>query len=466
MSASDRRRFLANAGLLALGGPAGARAASGGFSLSDLQERTFRFFWETTDPRTGLAPDRWPSRSPSSVAAVGFALTAYPIGERRGWISRAEGRNRTLATLRFFDTAPQGPQARGMAGYKGFFYHFLDMETGTRSGTTELSTIDTTLLLAGMLFAQSWYDRNEPGEAEIRALVDRIYGRVEWPWFRANPPFVAMGWHPETGFIPSDWDHFDESPILYLLALGSPTHPLEPDSWRSYTATFDQSWGSAFGEPHIQFAPLFGHQYPHVWVDFRGIRDAYNRRRGLDYFENSRRATVAQRAYAMTNPAAWTGYGPDIWGLTACDGPGNFTLSIGGRPRRFFAYFARGAGGPDDGTIAPTAAGGSFPFAPDLCRRALMQMHRRYGPLIYGRYGFLDSFNPTLDVPTAVSDGRVVPGIGWVAQDYLGIDQGPILAMLENHRSGLVWRTMRRNPHLRRGLALAGFQGGWIGRTT
>ena len=218
------------------------------------------------------------------------------------------------------------------------------------------------------------------------------------------------------------------------------------------------------GRAHVAFPPMFGHQYSHVWVDFRGIRDKFGRRRDLDYFENSRRATHAQRNYAIANPGGWTGYGANVWGLTACDGPADFKQTIGGRTREFFSYSARGPGDRDDGTLAPTAAAGSVAFAPDIVEPALRTMHTRYGSAIYGKYGFFDSFNPTLTDPTNVKFGRIAPGVGWVDTDYLGIDQGPIVAMLENRDSGLIWATMRRNPHVRRGLRLAGFGGGWLDR--
>jgi hypothetical protein len=463
----DRRVFLGSGLALASCTAIGRDRASTGWSLADLKRRTFDYFWETTDPRTGLAPDRWPTPSFASIAAVGFALTAYGVGETNGWITRAQARDRTLATLRFFARAPQGPEPRGTAGHKGFFYHFLDMRGGTRFGRTELSTIDTALLMGGVLFAQSWFDRDDPAEAEIRRLADRLYAAVDWRWIRPRAPFVAMGWHPETGFIPSDWNEFNEALILYVLALGSPTHALEPATWDAWTSRFDKSWGDDLGgqggEPHVQFSPLFGHQYSQCWIDFRGIRDDYGRRRGLDYHENSRRATYAQRSYAAKNPGGWAGYGPDVWGLTACDGPGDMKRVIAGREREFFSYSARGPGDRDDGTIAPTAAAGSIAFAPEIVEPALREMHRRYGAGIYGRYGFWDSFNATLTDPAApLKHGRVVPGLGWVDGDHLGIDQGPILLMLENRDTGLIWRTMRRNPHIRRGLARAGFRGGWL----
>ena len=468
----DRRGFIGTGGLALAGlasgctttGMAGTGQLLGPDLIADIEERTFRFFWDTTDATTGLAPDRWPTPSFASIAAVGFALTAYPIGVTRGWITRAAARARTLATLEFFAAAPQGPEATGVAGYKGFFYHFLDMKTGTRFRETELSTIDTTLLLGGVLFAREWFDGDDADEKRIRTLADRLYAAVDWTWFTPRDPVVSMGWHPGKGYIASDWKTYNESLLLYVLALGSPTHPLPPETWDRWTAGFEKSWTTTAGDPHLNFPPLFGHQYSHVWVDFRGIRDSYMRTKGIDYFENSRRATLAQRAYAIANPMAWSGYGTDVWGLTACDGPGGFTRDVGGKERQFRSYSARGPGEFDDGTIAPTAALGSIAFAPEVVAPAARAMHARYGSAIYGRYGFLDSFNPTLagsDAP--ITKGRIAPGIGWVDDDYLGIDQGPIVAMIENWRSGLVWQTMRKSPHIRRGLTRAGFTGGWLG---
>jgi hypothetical protein len=462
----QRRQFLGSAGLAAAGlaMPGLAAPRTSASLLDDIQQRTFRFFWERTDARTGLAPDRWPTPSFASIAAVGFALTAYPIGVQRGWITRAAARTRTLATLRFFAQAPQGPDPRATSGHKGFFYHFLDMRTGLRFGNTELSTIDTALLMGGMLFAAGYFDGDHPDEVMIRTLADRLYRAVDWTWAVQHAPFVSMGWHPESGFIRSDWDIYNEGMLLYVLALGSPTHALPDGTWQAWSARFERSWTTRSPQPHLHFAPLFGHQYSHLWIDFRGIRDAYMRGKNLDYFENSRRATYAQRAYAIANDGRWRGYGADIWGLTACDGPGDFTLATAGRDRAFFSYSARGPGDRDDGTIAPTAALGSIAFAPEIVLPAATAMHTRYGRGIYGRYGFLDSFNPTLTDPTApLRHGRIVPGIGWVDGDYLGIDQGPIVGMIENHRSGLIWQVMRRNPAIRRGLRRAGFTGGWIG---
>jgi hypothetical protein len=431
--------------------------------FDDIQARTFRYFWELGDPETGLVPDRYPSPSPSSIAAVGFALTAYPIGVERGYVTRAEARARVLSTLRFFDRAPQGREREGRTGHQGFFYHFLDMKTGHRSGPdVELSTIDTTLLLAGVLFCQSYFDGPQDDERAIRELAERIYARVDWNWAARRPPIVSMGWRPEVGHYEAEWRIYDESMILYILALGSPTHALPDAAWREYTS--DRRLHTYRGQNHVNFAPLFGHQYSHVWIDFRGLLDDSMAEKGFDYFENSRRATLAQREYAIANPGGWKGYGPDVWGLTACDGP-DARARVNGREVEFWGYAARGAAHGeerDDGTVAPTAALGSLPFAPEIVVPAVTEMRRRYGAHLYSRYGFLDAFNPSVPDGTAVKQGRVVPGAGWFDTDWLGIDQGPILAMIENHRNGFVWRVMRRNPHVVRGLLRAGFRGGWL----
>ncbi len=466
---ASRRDLLKLAGLGLLGA-AGAcaplarpsRAAAEDAFLDDVERRTFRFFWDTTNPANGLARDRYPTPSFASMAAVGFALTAYPIGTERRYVSRADAAQRVLATLRFLDRAPQGDAPTGMTGHKGFFYHFVDMNTGARFEKTELSTVDTALLLGGMLFCQSYFDR--PDEAEIGDLVDRIYARVDWRWSQARPPTITLGWNPESGFLPYDWIAYSEAMLVYILAIGSPTHALGPESWTAWSAGLPKHWTVEEGQQHVRFGPLFGHQYSHVWVDFRGIRDAFMREKRLDYFENSRRATIAQHAYAVRNPMAWKGYGDRLWGLTACDGPADLTVDVDGRSRTFRSYSARGPVDFDDGTVAPTAVGGSVPFAPELCIPALRAMREDHGEHLYQRYGFLDSLNPSVPRTLPLKHGRHVPGRGWYDGDYLGIDQGPILAMVENHRSGLVWNVMRTNRHIRRGLERAGFTGGWLGR--
>ncbi len=440
-----------------------AAAADADAFLDALQARTFRYFWELANPANGLVPDRAPTPSFSSVAAVGFGLTAYPIGAERGYVTRAEARHRVLSTLRFLADAPQGPAASGVAGHRGFFYHFLDMRTGARFEQAELSSLDTALLLAGVLFCQSYFDGANAEEAAIRETAEALYRRVDWRWAQPRAPAIAAGWGPESGFGDYDYHGYNEAMVLYVLALGSPTHPVDEGAWREYTRRY--VWGRFQGQEYLAFAPLFGHQYSHVWIDFRGIQDAYMRGRGIDYFENSRRAAYAHRAYAIANPLGFKGYGENLWGLTACDGPTDATIVLDGRPVRFYTYAARGASiddTRDDGTIAPTAAAASLPFAPEIVVPALLEMQRRYGDRLFSTYGFLDAFNPSFTFDMPVRHGHVDPAQGWFDTDYLGIDQGPIFAMIENHRSRLVWEVMKKNPHVRRGLRRAGFAGGWL----
>jgi hypothetical protein len=433
--------------------------------LSELEERTFRYFWDTANPKNGLIPDRYPTPSFASIAAVGFGLTAYPIGVERHYITRAEARERVLVTLRFFLHAPNE---------HGFYYHFLDMKTGARANDSEVSTVDTALLLAGVLFCQSYFDTQNPREVQIRKLADEIYRRVDWTWAQPRPPVVALAWTPENGFSGIDWQGYNEAMLVYLLALGSPTHPISPQAWAMWTSTYDKHWGTIYDQTYLSFGPLFGHQYSHVWVDFRGIRDAYMRKHGLDYFENSRRATYTQRRYAIANPRHWQAYGKNVWGISASDGPGA-SEPYDGRETSFLHYAARGVGVGrivDDGTIAPTAAISSLPFAPEIVLPATLEMYHRFGSAIYSSYGFLDAFNasfrdPTDTMPQAPPPGSPAPASapsykGWVDADYVGIDEGPIVAMIENYRSDLVWRVMRSDPYLRQGLERAGFSGGWL----
>jgi hypothetical protein len=434
--------------------------------INNLQRRTFRFFWDTTNKQNGLAPDRFPSPSFASTAAVGFALTAYVIGAERGFVSRSQARLRTLRTLRFLESLPQGPDEAGMGGYKGFFYHFVHMHNGQRFGTSELSTVDTALLLGGVLLSQSYFDQDTRSEREIRELAEKIYSRVDWQWAQNRPPILSHGWRPESGFLRFDWRGYNEGMLMYILALGSPTHPIEPEAWTEWMRTYKDSYGKFNGQEFLSFGPHFGHQYSHVWIDFRGIMDAWNREKGYDYFENSRRASYAQREYARTNPLRWRGYDSEIWGLTACDGPADTVQIYNNEERGFFTYAARSTASIhilDDGTIAPTASVASIAFAPEIAIPAIRAFRARFGEHLYQKYGFLDSVNPSFtftEVP--LRHGRIVEGIGWIADDYLGIDQGPIVAMIENYRSGLIWSVMQNNPHIRRGLQRAGFTGGWL----
>lgn len=428
--------------------------------LEDVEHRTFNWFWETANPRNGLVPDRAPlPHGAASIASVGFGLTAYGIGVERGYITRAQAVERSLVTLRFLLSLPQGRAVSGTAGYRGFFYHFLDSETGLRvADWSELSSIDTALLMAGVLFTQSYYDGHNADEREIRALADKLYRRVNWRWMTGGKSsWLSMGWMPPDKFLSAEWKGYNEGLMLYVMALGAPSHALPAGIWDRWTETHKGQQGEFYGHHLLNFAPLFGHQYSESWVDFRDIRDKASRERGYDYFQNSREAVYAQRDYAVHNPGHWRGYDENIWGLTASDGPGEAEREVDGQKRHFMAYSARGAGRDyvlDDGTIAPTAIGGSVAFAPEITLPALKAMKERYGERIYNQYGFLDAFNPSFET----KDGF------WVDEQQLGIDQGPILLMIENLRSGFVWKVMRKNRYIRTGLEKAGFTGGWLSK--
>lgn len=423
------------------------------FSLDELQKRTFLYFWETTGEQTNWqVHDRWPTEQFSSIAATGFGLSSYLVGIERGYITREQGAERVLKTLRVLADLPQGPEAEGVAGHKGFFYHFLTLDKSLRFKKVELSSIDTGLLMAGVLSAMSYFDEENPTEKEIRKLADFLFRRVEWDWMMKPNGKMSMGWHPESGFIENDWHGYNEAMILLIMAMGSPTHPIPAGSWQKWCETY--VWDEFQGQEYVQFDPLFGYQYSHIWIDFRGVQDEYMRSKGIDYFENSRRATIANRNYCLSNPLGWAGYGENCWGLTACDGPANEERAYNGRTAKFWTYRARGACAfqvIDDGTIAPTAAGGSVPFAPEVCIPALEFMWTNYYDQLVGKYGFKDAFNPSYIFGEGNENG-------WFDVDYLGIDQGPILLQIENHRSGLLWNLMKENPYIQAGLAKAGFQ--------
>jgi hypothetical protein len=423
--------------------------------LDDLHRRTFNYFWELADEQSGLIPDRWPTKSFSSIAAMGYGFSAYIVGVENGYITREEAAKRVFKTLKFIRDLPQGDAQSGTAGYKGFFYHFLDMRTGLRFDKVELSTIDTGLLMAGILSCMSYFDGGDETETQIRALAGELYGRVEWDWFLNDNGLLSMGWYPEKGFIAAEWSGYNEAMILNILALGSSTHPVPAEIWEKWTENY--LWENYQGYAHVNFGPLFGHQYSHMYIDFRGIQDDYMKQKGIDYFENSRRATLANRAYCIQNPTGFTGYGENIWGLTACDGPANIVKEVNGKKVQFHTYSARGAAANylvDDGTIAPTAAGGSVPFAPEYCIPALNAIFETYGDQLYDTYGFRDAFNPTYTDENHPE--------GWFDVDYIGIDQGPVLIMLENHRTRLIWEILKKNPYIVSGLKKAGFRGGWM----
>ncbi len=422
-------------------------------TLDTLQRETFDYFIHEVNPANGLIVDKIQEGSPASIAAVGLALTAYPIGVERAFITRAEAVERTLATLRFFHNSPQGEEPEA-TGYKGFYYHFLDMKTGRRARKCELSTVDTTLLLAGMLTAAAYFGDDSADEHEIRTLADELYRRADWRWAQDGGATVTHGWKPESGFLPYRWQGYDEALILYLLGLGSPTYPLTEESYPAWTSTYQ--WRKVYDHEFLYAGPLFIHQLSHIWVDFRGIQDEYMRGKSIDYFENSRRATYVQQQYAIHNPNQFASYGENCWGITACDGPGWVTRRIEGKERRFFDYVARGVpDGPDDGTIAPWAVAASLPFAPEIVLPALGYFDdlklRANNP-----YGYKTDFNPTFT-------GKSDQAPGWVSPWHCGLNQGPVVLMIENFRSGLLWRLMRQCPYLVNGLRRGGFAGGWLG---
>ncbi len=385
--------------------------------LDDLQRRALRFFVEHTDERTGLTRDRArtdgsPSKAPSSVAAVGFALTSWCIADQRGWLPPGEALRRVRTTLEFTLAHVQHE--------RGWLYHFVDAQTGRRAGDSEVSTIDTALFLKGAILAREYL-----ADERVRALVAEFYGRIDWHWARNGEEMLTHGWRPETGFLPYRWDNYSEHMGLYLLGIGAPVQPLGPWAWhiweRGPVATYR-------GRTFLQSAPLFTHQFAHAWFDFRGRRDEH-----ADYWQNSVEATLAHREWSADQSERFPQWSKLMWGVTASD-------SAGG-------YVAWGGPGLDlvkiDGTLVPCAPGGSLPFAPQECLAALREMRRVGGDRVWGRYGFADSFNPHN---------------GWVSGDVIGIDQGIMLVMAENLRSGLVWENFMRAPEVRRALELAGFR--------
>ena len=421
--------------------------------LEKLQRESFGYFVHETNPVNGLVRDKTAPNWPASIAATGLALAAYPVGVERGFMSRATAVARTLSTLRFFWNSPHGPESDA-TGHHGFYYHFLDMETGRRAWQCELSTIDSTFLLAGALTAGNYFAADEPDEHEIRTLADALYRRADWQWAQNHGATVTHGWKPESGFLDYRWEGYDEALLLYILGLGSPTFPLPESAYEAWVATY--RWEHCYGFEYLYAGPLFTHQLSHIWVDFRGIQDAFMRGRGIDYFENSRRATYVQRAYAIDNPLKFTHYGEHCWGLTASEGPGPDTIDIAGIKRRFFDYLGRGVPyGPDDGTLAPWAVAASLPFAPEIVLPALDYCIHHIKLTEANRYGFKASFNPTY--PTASGHPH-----GWVSPWHFGLNEGPTILMVENYRTGLVWQLMRGCPYIAGGLRRADFTGGWL----
>ncbi len=381
--------------------------------LEDLERRSFQYFWDQAGSRTGLVLDRTQTdgspadeshRDVASIAATGFGLTALCIAAERNWIKRDEARERVRTTLRFFsDRAFQE---------HGWFYHWLNVNTGERKWKSEVSSIDTALLLAGALTARQYFR----DDAEIARLATIIYERVDFPWMlNGHPTLLSMGWRPETGFIKARWDDYSEHPILYLLAIGSPTHPVTPASWYAWK----RNWNRYAGYRYLGKTPLFTYQYSHAWIDFRGRRESEGEH--VDYFANSVKATLAHRRFCMDLAKEFPGYGPNVWGISASDSIKGY-VAWGGPPRDKAI----------DGTVVPYAAAGSLMFVPQLAMAALKTMCAKY-PHVYGKYGFADAFNPNT---------------GWTDRDVIGIDLGITLLSAENARSGNVWRWFMQSPEI------------------
>ena len=427
-----RRILVALVLTLTLAAPATAQTTTA--LLDTLQHTAFNFFWNEANPANGIIRDRYaPGSTFGSIAAVGFGLSGIPIGIDHGWVSRSAGAARVHRTLLTFYNGPQGTAALGTIGNKGLFYHFLNMNTATRFGTdVELSSIDSGLLFAGMLDARQFFDDAvDTTEIAIRAMADSIEQRADWNFMRNFNPGIMMGWKPSFGFSGfGQWIGYNEAMIMYLLALGTPSYAVPASAWGTWTGGY--RYQTHYGYSFVICPPLFTHQYSHCWVDFRGIADSYMRTKGHDYFENSRRATLAQRNYCIANPLGFLAYSDSLWGLTAGDGP--------------FGYTARGAppAQNDNGTITPTAAISSIPFTPNESIGFIRYMWDHYRPTVWGIYGWKDGFNPSVG--------------NWVGPDVIGIDQGPILMMIENYRTQKPWQRMMSHPSIQRGLQRAGFQ--------
>ncbi len=419
--------------------------------LHRLQKDSFDYFLHEYNSSNGLVRDRTDSKSPSSIAAVGFSLAANIVAVERGFMSRREALKRTLAAARFFDCSSHGTAADA-TGYRGFYYHFLDMASGRRTWKCELSTIDSGLLLLGLLVAGEYFSGDNAEERELRERVGSVYRRMEWNWAGNDALTLSHGYDPENGFLKHRWQGYSEGLLLYILGGGSPTHPLSSENYRAWTQTY--RWKRIYGFDFLYAGPLFIHQFLHVWIDFRGLQDAFMRGKAIDYFENSRRATYVQSEYCRRNPRGFQGYSELNWGITACDGPGPCVRKIKGSKLRFYGYHARGVPyGPDDGTISAGAAAASLPFAPEL---VLPTMEHFLTTDVGKRTpcGFAASFNPMFPSSS--------PLHFWRSKDNYGLNHGPLILMVENFRSGLIWRLMRNCQPVVRGLQRAGFSGGWL----
>ncbi len=420
------------------------------FQIDRLQQAAFGYFLEHSDPATGLIADTALPGAPASIAATGFGLSCHPVGVKRGWLTRSDAARRVLTLLRFLDQSPQS-RHRQATGYRGFYYHFLDLRTGERAWQSELSTVDTALLIAGCLTAAAYFSGTDADECEIRALAHRLYARVDWRWALNRGDTLTMGWRPPGRFLKHRWRGYSEALLLYVLALGAPEHAIEPQHYAAFAEGHD--WIPVAGETHLHAAPLFIHLFPQVWLDLRGLGDRPMRERGTDYFENTRRAIALQRDHARSNPGGFAGYGEHLWGLSACHAPRGRQRLRDGRWQRLFGYANRGAPfGPDDGTLVPWAALACLPFEPEAAHAALTHMAAGY-PRLLNKGRFAGGFNPSLG-----GDGPE----GWIDERVVGLDQGLVVMMIENWRSGLAWTLTRTIPAIRLGLKRAGFDGGWL----
>lgn len=384
-------------------------------SLNELERACFEFFWHEADPLTGLVRDRasadgGDARRTASIAATGFGLTALCIGHERGYRPRAEIAERVQATLDFL--------LRHASHHQGFFYHFLDIHDGRRVRFSEVSPVDTAILLCGVLTCRQYFE-----SGSLRSVASQIYDRVRWPWALNGGSTFALSWRPEYGFSPLRWDTYCESMMLYLLAMGSGRHPIPAECWRGIRRPWMEYGKYRF---IAGASPLFIHQFSHAWFDFRGQRDDYT-----DYFANSVLACEAHRSFCQELSRQFPSYGGGVWGITASDSRRGY-VAWGGPPLQ----------GPIDGTIVPAAAAGSLPFLFSEAVDLLRLLRSRYGGQIWRRYGFVDAFNPL---------------VGWCSRDVLGIDVGISLLMAENARSEFVWQTFMRNPEARLGMEKAGF---------
>jgi hypothetical protein len=415
--------------------------------LDSIQHKTFLFFLNEHHPETGIVKDRTTAKSPASIAATGFAIPSFAIGAERNWITREQAAEITLKILTFFINSVQSTD-KDVTGYKGFYYHFLKMESGVREWNCELSSVDTGLLMMGIIFARNYYNLDNEVEKQIRLLAAKLLDRIDWNFMEMADTgrfasTISMGWTPEEKAHNYGWIGYNEADFLYVLAAGSGMKNAEK-GYKTWLKSYQ--WYTPYkGLSHVAFPPLFGHQFSQAFIDYRGLADEYMKGKGIDYFENSRRATYAQRQYATDNPKGWVGYDSLCWGVTASDGPGqkyNFD------DKKFIGYAGRGTSGPgynyyDDGTIAPYASLSSLPFAPEIVLPAIQSMNKKYGNKLWGKYGYYDAFNLTAK---------------WTDDDFLGIDEGPMLIMIENFRTGLVWDYVMKDPIIQKGLNRLGFE--------